>query len=108
MNNLQKQGFVNIQRDCIPIEVKFPRVDSDKFSEEFGQVLTKISRNLLHARIIDMSGLKHVLEQINKDILSISVKEILYEGCEGSVELIEAGFDYVTERDGAKIYRKRK
>ena len=23
-------------------------------------------------------------------------------------ELIEAGFEYVTERDGAKIYRKRK
>jgi len=23
-------------------------------------------------------------------------------------ELVEAGFDYVTERDGAKIYRKRK
>ncbi len=23
-------------------------------------------------------------------------------------ELVEAGFEYVTERDGAKIYRKRK
>lgn len=27
---------------------------------------------------------------------------------EGDQELIEAGFEYVTDREGAKIYRKRK
>lgn len=63
MNNLEKQGFVNVQRACIPIEVNFPHVDSDRFAEEFSRVLTKIASKLLDTKIIEAT----VSKQINED-----------------------------------------
>jgi len=42
--------------------------------------------------------------QTNDDEFTVRVAHNVKEAC----ELIEAGFEYVTDMDGAKIFRKRK
>lgn len=67
MDNLKKQGFVNIQRACIPVEVKFPNVVPDGFEEEFSQALTKIAAKLVNAGIMDTHTIIDISKQLNKD-----------------------------------------
>ena len=47
---------------------------------------------------------KAIYGQGRDDEFTVRVATTLQE----DQELIEAGFEYVTDRDGAKIYRKRK
>lgn len=53
-----------------------------------------IKSTLIYTRLVDFEGDEH------HTTIAKSLKE--------DEELLKGGFEYVTERDGAKIYRKRK
>ena len=67
MSNLEKQGFVNIQNACIPIEVKFPDVYSNSFREQFSDVLIKVGNKLVEAGIIRPHDLEAISRSLNED-----------------------------------------
>jgi hypothetical protein len=67
LTNLEKQGFVNIQRACIPIEAKFPDVNSPNFEQEFSRVLYTIGCKLVAAKVMDPATLDSVLKQLSKE-----------------------------------------
>jgi len=67
LNNLEKQGFVNIQKACIPIQVKFPYVYSDKFEKEFSHVLAIIAGNLRSAGMIETGDLNKIINELNEE-----------------------------------------
>ncbi len=68
------------------------------------------TKDILH--VIQLLGHKNInntliytqLINFESDEFHVRVAKNLEE----DKELVEAGFEYVTERDGAKIYRKRK
>jgi hypothetical protein len=78
LNNLEKQGFVNTQRACIPIEAKFPDVNSPNFEQRFSEVLTIISNKLVAAGVMNHATFDSISKQLNKEHqLSLpSVEEI--------------------------------
>ena len=53
-----------------------------------------ISNTLIYTQLVDFQDDNYVVK--------------VAENVEEDKELIEAGFEYVTDRDGLKIYRKRK
>jgi hypothetical protein len=67
LTNLEKQGFVNIQRACIPIEAKFPDVNSPNFEQEFSRVLYTIGCKLVAAKVMDPATLDSVSKQLSKE-----------------------------------------
>jgi hypothetical protein len=61
-------------------------------------------KEMLRHRSIDNTLIYTQLISFENDDFHVKVAKTLKE----DKELIEAGFEYVTERDGLKIYRKRK
>jgi hypothetical protein len=61
-------------------------------------------RSLLGHRSIENTLIYTQLINLESDEFHVRVAKTLEE----DKELIKAGFEYVTERDGVKVYRKRK
>jgi predicted RNase H-like HicB family nuclease len=56
-----------------------------------------------HKRIETTLTYTHLVSFADEEYVSAVAKDI-----KKALELIEAGFEYITEMDGAKIFRKRK
>lgn len=84
---------------------KFPHVQSLKATMEYHK-----TKDILHVmRVLGHKNINNTL--VYTQIVDFGDEEYtvrVAHSVEEDKQLIEAGFEYVTERDGFKIYRKRK
>ena len=102
-----------IQRKHITFKTRSPRLDRITF-----HTLRHCKGTMEYHRTKDILHVKELLGHRNISSTLIYTHQISFEGDEYHTataktikeheELLKAGFDYVTERDGVKIYRKRK
>jgi hypothetical protein len=63
------------------------------------------TKDILHVkRILGHKSVQNTMIYINLEQFTVRVAQTLDEAC----KLVEAGFSYVTDMDGDKIFRKRK
>lgn len=102
-----------LQRKRIAAKLKNPRLDAIKF-----HTLRHWGATMEYHRTKDILHVKERLGHRNINSTLVYTHLISFESNEYHIkvaktldedkELLEAGFEYVTERDGVKIYRKRK
>jgi len=66
LKNLEKQGFYNIPKACIPIKAKLPKIDSSRFEEEYSSFLTSVGEKLVEMNYIGSSALQDVFKNIRE------------------------------------------
>jgi len=66
LKNLEKQGFYNIQKACIPVKAKLPKIDSSRFAEEYSLFLTSVGEKLVEMGYMSSSTLQDVFKSIRE------------------------------------------
>ncbi len=110
--NYFRQNFMN-QRKRIAFKLQNPRISRitlHTFRHFYGTMEYHKTKDILHVqqklghRSILSTMIYTQLVNFESDKYHVKAAENVKE----DKELIEAGFEYVTERDSVKIYRKRK
>ncbi|MGD8544566.1 MAG: site-specific integrase [Candidatus Bathyarchaeota archaeon] len=110
--NYFRQNFMN-QRKRIAFKLQNPRINRisfHTFRHFYGTMEYHRTKDLLHVqqklghRSILSTMIYTQLVNFESDNYHVKAAKTIKE----DKELIEAGFEYVTERDDVKIYRKRK